>query len=126
MRDEVVVEQLEIGLRDLAVAVPPDRALGQRIDDGMLVLGAAAGVDAGLGADRPALDEGGLAAGDGVLVELRRIQIPVDRSEVLKAEFVSAVGAVPQTRFLHESLHSTPAAAGTPPGAVSTAQPALL
>ncbi len=55
MRDEVVVEQLEVRLAELAVAVPPDRALGQRIDDGMLVLGAAAGMDAGLGAERAAL-----------------------------------------------------------------------
>jgi hypothetical protein len=28
--------------------------------------------------------------------------IPVDRLEVLKAKSVGAVGAVPQTRFLHE------------------------
>ena len=62
MRDEIVVQQLEVRLAELAVAVPPDRVLGQRIDDGMLVLGAAAGMDAGLGAERAALHDGGFAA----------------------------------------------------------------
>src|SRR3954454_24163913 len=101
MRDEVFVEELEVGLAELAVAVPPDRVLGLRIDDRMLVLRAAAGMDAGLRADRSALNDGGFAIPDGVLVKLRRVEIPVDRREILETKLVSAVSAVPRTRFLH-------------------------
>ena len=102
--DEVVMEQLEIGLAELAVAVPPDGVLGQRIDDGVLVLGAAAGMHAGLGAERAAVDEGAFAVGDGVLDQSGVGQIPVDAGEIFEAEFVGAVGAVSQTRFLHPCL----------------------
>ena len=56
---------------------------------------------AGLGAERAAGDDRRLAGGDGVLVERRLGQIPVDRGEIFEAEFVGAVGAVPHTRFLH-------------------------
>jgi hypothetical protein len=38
VRDEIFIESLEIGLADLAVALPPDRALGQLVSDRMLVL----------------------------------------------------------------------------------------
>ena len=63
----------------LAVAVPPDRVLGERVDDGVLVLGRAAGVMAGLGAERAAGDDRRLAVADRVLVERRVGQVPVDR-----------------------------------------------
>ena len=102
VRDEILVQQIEIRLRELAVAVPPHGVLGERVDDGVLVLGRAAGVDAGLRAERAAGHDGGLASRDRVLVERGRGVIPVDRGEILEAEFVGAVGAVPQTRFLHE------------------------
>ncbi len=116
VRDEILVEALEVLLADLAVALPPDRALGERVDDGVLVLRAAAGMDAGLRADRAALHDRGLAGRDGMLVERRRIEIPVDRSQVLESEFVGAVGAVPQSRFLHDQPPPRrPAAAGTLP-----------
>ena len=99
----------------LAVAVPPDGVLGQRIDDGVLVLRAAAGMDAGLGAERAARDDGAFLVLDGVLVKRRRGMIPVHRGQILEAELVSAAGAVPQTRFLHEkSSTPRPAAAGAP------------
>src|SRR5262249_31112435 len=89
--------------RDLAVAAPPDRILGQHINDRVLVLGGSAGMDAGLRAESTTLHEGSFAPRDRVLVEQRRGVVPVDRPEVLKAKSVGAVGAVPQTRFLHES-----------------------
>ena len=99
--EEVLVQQVELGRRELAVLVPPDRLLGVLVADDELVLGAAAGVDAGLGAQRAALDDLGLAVRDGVLVKGFRGEVPVNGSQVGKAEFVGAMGAVSQTCFLH-------------------------
>src|SRR5262249_27347709 len=78
------------------------------IDDGMLVLGAAPGMDAGLRAQRAALHDRCLARPDRVLVEIGRGQIPMDRSQILEAKFIGAIGAVAKTGFLHESLHDAP------------------
>src|SRR5215472_4315765 len=102
MRDKVVVEALKIFRADLAVAAPPDRVFGQRVDDGVLVLRRTAGVGTRLRAQRPALDDRGFVRGDRVLIEYRRGVIPMDGFEVLEAKSVGAVSAVPQTRFLHE------------------------
>ena len=101
MRDHIVVEQFEIGLAELAVAVPPDGVFGQRIDDGVLVLGASPSMHAGFGAKRAALDQRAFAVPDRMLDQDRIGQIPVHAGEVFKAEFVGAVRAVPHTRFLH-------------------------
>ena len=106
MRDHVVEEHLEIGLADFAVAVPPDGVLGQRIDDGVFVLGAAPGMHAGLGTERAALDQRAFAVADRMLDQNRVGQIPVYAGEFLKAEFVGAVSAVAYTRFQHPSLRS--------------------
>ena len=105
VRDEVVVEPLEVFRRDLTVAVPPDRVLGQRINDRVLVLRGSPGMGSRFRAERTALHDRGFAARDRVLVEQRRSVVPVDRLEVLKAKSVGAVRVVPQTRFLHENLH---------------------
>ena len=102
MGAEIFQEVVELLLGLLAIAVPPDDVLGGRIDDGVLVLGRAAGVMSGLGAERAALHDRALARGDGVLVKHGRVEIPVDRGHILEAEFVSAECAVPQTSFLHE------------------------
>src|SRR6185503_20396888 len=67
--DEVGQQRVEVLLRHFAVAVPPERIFGERVDDGVLVLGRAAGVMAGLGAERAAGDDRGLVGGNGVLVE---------------------------------------------------------
>ena len=88
----------------LAIAIPPHRVFGERIDDGVLVLGASAGVMAGFGAKRAAGDDGGLAVANGMFVERGFGQIPVHAGEVFEAEFVGAVSAVPHARFLHFSL----------------------
>ncbi len=101
MSDEVVIQQLEIGLAELAIAVPPDGVLGERIDDGVLVLGAASGMGAGLGAQCAARNDGRFARLDGVLVKLGGGKIPVDRGKIFKAKSIGAIGAVAQTRFLH-------------------------
>ena len=107
VRLEIGEQIVEILLRHFAVAVPPHRILGERIDDGVLVLRRAAGVVAGLGAERAAFDQRGFAGRDRMLVERRFGQIPVDRGEVLKAEFVGAIGTVPHTRFLHANSSPT-------------------
>jgi len=101
VRNEIVVEKLELLRRDLAVAFPPDGVLGERVTNGVLVLRAAAGMDAGLGTKRAALDQRGLARGKRVLVKHRCIEIPVDCGKLFETKFISAMGAVPQTRFPH-------------------------
>src|SRR5436853_86926 len=88
----------------MMVSVRTPWRLGSAFNDGMLILRAAAGMDAGFRAERSALDDRGLVGGNRMLIEWRRVQIPVDRSEVLEADRVSALGAVSQSRFLHSSL----------------------
>src|SRR6266540_1218305 len=123
MRDEILVEELELFRRYLPVALPPHRLFSERIADGMLVLGRAAGVYAGLRADRAALDDGGFARRDRMFVELGSVEIPMDCSKLFETEFVGAVSTVPQTRLPHENLHSS---ARRPPeflaGAMSNAR----
>src|ERR1700730_4023531 len=104
MRDHVVVEERKVGLTELAVAVPPHAVFGQRVDDGVLVLRAAAGMHAGLGAKCAAVNEVALAIPDGVLDKPGVGEIPVNAGELLEAEAVGAVSAVPDARFLHPSL----------------------
>src|SRR5262249_11010484 len=94
-------KEVELRRRQLAVLLPPDRLLGVLIADDELVLGRAACMYAGLGAQRAALHHLRLAVPDGVLKKRRLGQIPMDRSQILEAEFIGAVGAVPQTGFLH-------------------------
>ena len=74
---DVGQQRVEVLLRHLAVAVPPHRILGERVDDGVLVLRRAAGVMAGLGAQRAAGDHLGLSRRDGMLIELGFGEIPV-------------------------------------------------
>src|SRR5215469_4699489 len=99
MRDHVVVEQLEVGAAELAIAVPPHRVLGEGIDDDVLVFGAAAGVGAGLGAEGAALHQRSFAVSDCVLHQNGVGQIPMNTGEIFETEFVDAIGAVPHTRF---------------------------
>ena len=109
--DEVVVQQHELRLGHLAVAVPPDRMFGLCIDDGVLVLGRAAGVDPGLGAKRAACDNGSLAVADGMLVKRGFGQVPVNRGEIVEAELVGTECGVTQTGFFHGISSSDPPAA---------------
>jgi hypothetical protein len=106
MREEVPEHVVEVLLALPAVAVPPDRVLGQRVDLGVLVLGRAAGVMTGLGAERAARDDGGFPVPDCVLVKRRLGQIPMDRAEVFEAEFVGAEGGITQTEFFHRNSSS--------------------
>ena len=65
--NEIVEQQLEFFRRQAAVLLPPDGLLGLRVDDDELVLGAAAGVRAGFGAERAAIDKRAFAVGDRML-----------------------------------------------------------
>ncbi len=102
--EKVLIEIFEVLFALFAIAVPPHGVLGRRVDDGVLVLRRTAGVMAGLGAERAAGDDGRLAVADRVLVERGCGEVPMDRFEVLQAEFVGAVGTVPYARLLHPSL----------------------
>src|SRR5712671_7253296 len=79
---KILVQQFELGRRQLAVLFPPDGLFGVLVADNELVLGAAAGVDAGFGAQRAALDQMGFAVCKRMFVKRRLGQVPVDRSKV--------------------------------------------
>jgi hypothetical protein len=110
MRQEVPVHGFELLFGLLPIAVPPHRVLGQRVGDGVLVLRRAAGVMAGLGAERAASDDLGFAVADGVLVERSFGQVPVNRAKVLEAKRIGAASGVAQTGFLHGQFLLTPPA----------------
>jgi hypothetical protein len=95
------MEQLEIGLAEFSVAAPPHRVFGKRVDDNVFVFGAATGMDAGLGAEGTALHERAFAISDRVLHQDGVGQIPMNAGEILETELISAIGAVPHTRFHH-------------------------
>jgi hypothetical protein len=101
MRDHVVIEQLEIGLIEFAIAAPPHRIFGERVDDNVFVLGAAAGMDTGLGAEGATLHERAFAISDCVLHQNGVRQIPMNAGETLETELIDAVRAVSHTRFHH-------------------------
>src|SRR5215471_13336479 len=101
MRDKIIEQKIELGGRKLAVLFPPHRLLGLLVADDELVLGATAGMNAGLRAQRATVYELRLAVGDGVFVEQRFREIPVNRGQISEAELIGAMGTVPQTRFLH-------------------------
>ena len=67
---------------------------------------------AGLGAEGAAAHEEAFAIGDRVLDQDCVRQIPVDRRSVVQAKFVGAMGAIPQTRFLHASLRNSSGSVG--------------
>ena len=72
-QQEIVVQAVErVRVHRLVAVVPPDHVLGQRVLDGELVLGAAAGVLAGADDQRPVLGEQALAAADRMLDQRRR------------------------------------------------------
>ena len=106
--DEIVEQQLEFVGRQTAVLFPPHRLVGRIVDDDELVLGTAAGVHAGFGTERPAMDDVAFAIGDGVFDQDRVGRIPMNRGKVFQAEFFNAMRGVPQTRFLHACLRTTP------------------
>jgi len=112
VRKEILVQQLELLGRDLAIALPPDGLFGQRIANRVLVLGRAPGMHAGLGAQRSCLHDRRFAIPDRVLIERRLREVPVNAGQLLKAELVSAMGAVAQTCFLHDPPRWHPARSG--------------
>ncbi len=99
--DEVAEQNVEVLLRHLAIAVPPHRILRQVVDDGMLVLGRAAGVVSGEGRQRAAGDDRSFAVADGVFVERRFGEIPIHAGKAFEAEFIGAKCGIPHTSLLH-------------------------
>jgi len=67
--NEIGEQIVEVRFALFAIAVPPYGILGRCIDDRMFIFGASAGVVAGLGAERAALDEVAFLVGDGVFHE---------------------------------------------------------
>ena len=91
MRDEISYRRWKFSAR-ACDCLPTRRAFRQLVADDELVLGGAAGMDAGLRAEGAALlDHTRLAGGDRMLIEGRRGQIPMNAGEVLEAEFIGAV-----------------------------------
>ena len=56
---------------------------------------------AGLGAERTAGDDRGLAVADRVLIERSVGQVPMDRTKILQTERVGAASGVAQTGFFY-------------------------
>src|ERR1700683_4788920 len=67
MGGEILAQELKLLRRKAAVLLPPYRLLGAFVGDDELVLGTAAGMGAGLGAEGAAAHEGAFAIGDRVL-----------------------------------------------------------
>ncbi len=101
MGHEVLEEGVELGPGDGAVVLPPHLVLGVGVADDELVLGRAAGMDAGLSDQGAAGGELGLAALQRVLVEARRLQVPVDALEVAQADLVGAERLVEYADVVH-------------------------
>src|SRR5262249_30686467 len=106
MSDEVGMEGVELRRRDCAVVIPPHRRFGQRVADDEFVLGAAASVHTGLGNERAAIGEFGLARAQCMLVERGLGEIPVDGLEPGEPELFGAESAVANASFFHESVSS--------------------
>ena len=82
MLEEVGIERGELVRRDRLVAGPPHVLVGGRIANRELVLGAAAGELTGVRAQRAVGRQHGFARREGILIKLRRTEIPVHRLEI--------------------------------------------
>ncbi len=104
--DEIAEQGLELIGRDCAIVVPPDGFFGRSVAHDELVFRAAAGVHAGFGDQRAASGDPRLAAAQRFAVELRRLQVPVNRRQVVKSEAMHAIGRVecPSLPHLDPSL----------------------
>ncbi len=91
---KVLMQEIELRRCQLAVLFPPNGLLGVLVADDEFIFGAAAGVDAGFGAQRPTLDQLGFMVRERVLVKRWRGQVPMDGRKVLKAEFVGTMSAI--------------------------------
>src|SRR5262249_21308910 len=110
VRQEILMQAIEMLRLDRAVVVPPHIALGERILDDELVLWRAPGMRAGFRGERSAIGKRGLARGDRMLVEEWRGQVPMQGFEALETELVCAEGGVAWTDFPHgRTLRLAPA-----------------
>src|SRR5262249_17524772 len=102
MREKVVVQEVELGGCELAVLFPPHRLFGLLVANHELVLGGAAGVSTCLGAKRAAVHDEAFAIGNRMFVKRGLGEIPMDAGQTFETKFFGAMGAVPQSCFLHE------------------------
>ena len=105
---EVGIDRLELLGGDRVVAVPPHVLVGDGVADGELVLRAAAGEFAGIGAERAVGGQHRFCVCQRVRDELRRAEIPMHRLELRQSEFVGAEGSVMHARLLHRYSSSNP------------------
>jgi len=75
--DEVGEEIVEVFFRDFFIVVPPDFVFGEFVDDRVFVFGRTAGVVTGFGTERTTGDDVAFLALERVLIERRRLQIPI-------------------------------------------------
>ena len=101
MLQKILQQGVELRRRDGAVILPPDRILGGLVPHHELVLGRAPGMHAGLRQKRAALHQLGFATLERLLVEGRRLQVPVDFLEIPKADGLSALRAVEDADSVH-------------------------
>ncbi len=99
--DEIVAQQLELVRRDRLVATPPHVLFARGIADGELVLRRAAGVSAGLRAQRAFRGDDGLAVAKREFVKRGRAVIPVNLTEIFETESIGAKGTVVHARLFH-------------------------
>ena len=86
--EEVGEQDVEMLDRQGNVVVPPDDRIGVGVADDEFVLRASPGVDAGIGDKRPVLGDVRLVPLQGVLVKLRRAEVPVDARQSAEPEMV--------------------------------------
>jgi len=101
MGQEIGQQRLEMRRAHRIVVVPPDGVLGQRVEHRELVLGRAACMRAGVGAERAAARQFALAGLKRALVELRRFKVPGHRGQLAEAEGLGAMGGVVVTDDVH-------------------------
>src|SRR6266567_9494665 len=82
MPKEIGVERFELFRRNRLVASPPHALVGQGVANGELVLGAAACEYAGVRAQGAIRGKHRFARSQGMLIKLRRTEIPVHAPEV--------------------------------------------
>ena len=104
MSDEIGEQRIELLYRHGVVVVPPDHRFGLGVANDELVLRTAAGMCAGLGDQRPAHGDLRLAELQGVFIELRRAQIPMDGGQVAKAKTVRAEVSIVLALLDHHTL----------------------
>ena len=92
--EKISEQRVEMLRRHRIVVVPPDDWIGVGVADHELVFRTAAGVNAGVGDERSVGGNVRFVALQGMLIELRRAEIPIDAGQIPEAEAVRAKARV--------------------------------